>query len=50
MDEEWKLYNFVAHERDEEIDDEYDEDIPPENDFNTMVVRELLFSEPKIEQ
>ena len=42
MDEEEQRYNFVF----EEVENEYDEEIQPEDEYNMMVVRKVLFSEP----
>ncbi|CAO2822571.1 unnamed protein product [Amaranthus hypochondriacus] len=50
FDEEENLYNFVTQEENEELDDDYDEEIPPENEFNMMVVRKVLFSEPQVDE
>ncbi|XP_048228315.1 uncharacterized protein LOC125369580 [Ricinus communis] len=49
MDEEEKLYHFIADEDEcDNFDDEYDEDIPPESESNMIgVMRRILYSEPK---
>ncbi|XP_048227253.1 uncharacterized protein LOC125369283 [Ricinus communis] len=49
MDEEDKLYPFIANEDEcDNFDDEYDEDIPPENESNMIgVMRRILYTEPK---
>ncbi|CAO2841421.1 unnamed protein product [Amaranthus hypochondriacus] len=44
MDEEEKMYNFVANEV-EDLEDDYEEEIQPEDEYNMMVVRKVLFSE-----
>ncbi|CAO2820911.1 unnamed protein product [Amaranthus hypochondriacus] len=46
MDEEEKTYNFVANEV-EDLEDDYEEEIQPEDEYNMMVVRKVLFSEPQ---
>ncbi|CAO2825173.1 unnamed protein product [Amaranthus hypochondriacus] len=46
MDEEEKMYNFVANEV-EDLADDYEEEIQPEDEYNMMVVRKVLFSEPQ---
>eukprot|EP00257_Ricinus_communis_P019164 XP_015578077.1 uncharacterized protein LOC107261676 [Ricinus communis] len=49
MDEEEKLYHFIADEDEcDNFEDEYEEDIPPESESNMIgVVRKILYSEPK---
>eukprot|EP00257_Ricinus_communis_P023189 XP_015583107.1 uncharacterized protein LOC107262331 [Ricinus communis] len=49
MDEEEKLYHFIANEDEcDKFDNEYDEDIPPKSESNMIgVVRRILYSEPK---
>ena len=46
MDEEEQRYNFVVEEV-VDSEDEFDEEIQPEDEFNMMVVRKVLFSEPQ---
>ncbi|CAO2820377.1 unnamed protein product [Amaranthus hypochondriacus] len=46
MDKEEKMYNFLANEV-EDLEDDYEEEIQPEDDYNMMLVRKVLFSEPQ---